>query len=227
MSTPENNTAPTNLTIALVDDHNLFRKGLVSLIEMIDEDINILFEAENGIEMQRHLQSGLIPDIILMDINMPDMDGFESVNWLNKNLPSIKVLVVSMVEKEESIIKMLKLGVKGYLSKDVEPEELSDALNAINSKGFYYTDFITGKLVHTLQQDHEIATAPKPLALNDNEIKLLQLSCSELTYAQIAAEMFLSPKTIENYRYALFEKLEVKSRVGVVLYAVKHGYVKL
>lgn len=226
MNTSKKNSSTGKLSIALVDDHNLFRKGLVSLIEMIDADIQILFEAENGIEMQQHLLNGLIPDIILMDINMPDMDGFESVKWLNKHMPGLKVLVVSMVEKEESIIRMLKLGVKGYLSKDVEPEELKDALNAVNSKGFYYTDFITGKLVHTLQQD-ENAALTKLVALTDNEIKLLQLSCSELTYAQIAAEMFLSPKTIENYRYTLFEKLEVKSRVGVVLYAVKHGYVRL
>lgn len=212
------------ISIALVDDHTLFRKGLQGLIEMVDDTIDILFEADNGIDMQKKLHPANLPDIILMDINMPEMDGFESVIWLNKNYPGIKVLVVSMVENEESIIRMLKLKVKGYLSKDVEPAELGAALKAIMSKGFYYTDFITGKLVHTLQNEQEREML---VALNEKEKKFIQLACSELTYNDIAGEMFVSPKTIDGYRNNLFEKLAVKSRVGLALYAVKHGLVKL
>lgn len=215
------------LKVASVDDHRLFRKGLLSLIEMIGEDIEVLFEADNGVDMQQKIDADNLPDIILMDISMPEMDGFESVSWLNKNHPSIKVLVVSMVENEESVIQMLKLGVKGYLSKDVEPQELHNALSAINSQGFYYTDFITGKLVHTLQQDAGIALAQDELALTKKEVTFIQLACSDMTYIDIANEMFLSPKTVDGYRTSLFEKLQVKSRVGLALYAVKHGYIKL
>ena len=212
------------ISIALVDDHTLFRKGLLGLIEMVNDNIEILFEADNGLDMQKKLQPENLPDIILMDINMPEMDGFESVTWLNKHYPAVKVLVVSMVENEESIIRMLKLKVKGYLSKDVEPAELGEALHAIMSKGFYYTDFITGKLVHTLQNEHEKESL---VALNEKEKKFIQLACSELTYNDIAGEMFVSPKTVDGYRNNLFEKLTVKSRVGLALYAVKHGLVKL
>lgn len=215
------------LSIALVDDHTLFRKGMISLIEMIGGHIKILFEADNGIDMQQKLDASCLPDIILMDINMPGMDGFASVKWLKKNYPKIKVLVISMVENEESIIKMLKLGVKGYLSKDVEPQELSNALAAINSRGFYYTDFITGKLVHTLQNEEEKSNAMGLLSLNEKETKFMQLACSDMTYIDIANEMFLSPKTIDGYRNSLFDKLHVKSRVGLALFAVKHGFVKL
>jgi two-component system, NarL family, invasion response regulator UvrY len=215
------------LSIALVDDHRLFRKGLVSLIEMVGNNIQILFEADDGLDMQKKLNPSNLPDIILMDINMPGMDGFSAVKWLNKNYPGIKVLVVSMVEQEESVIKMLKLGVKGYLSKDVEPDELRNALVAINSQGFYYTDFITGKLVHTLQNESGKSSEADSIPLNQKEIKLIQLACSELTFNEIAAELFLSPKTVEGYRYALYEKLQVKSRVGLALYAVKHGIVEL
>lgn len=218
--------APLQISIALVDDHTLFRKGLISLIEIIGGNIKILFEADDGIDMQSKLKGTQQPDIILMDINMPGMDGFASVSWLNKNHPNIKVLVVSMVEHEESVIKMLKLGVKGYLSKDVEPGELYNALVAINSKGFYYTDFITGKLVHTLRNEAG-HPALSPISLNEKETKFIKLVCSDLTYNEIATEMFLSPKTIDGYRNNLFEKLEVKSRVGLALYAVKHGMVKL
>jgi len=216
--------AQQKIAIALVDDHRLFRKGLLGLIEMVDDQVDVLFEADNGLDMQKKLQPDNLPDIILMDINMPEMDGFESVSWLNKNYPKIKVLVVSMVENEDSIIRMLKLKVKGYLSKDVEPAELGAALKAIMSKGFYYTDFITGKLVHTLQNEQEKEML---VTLNEKEKKFIQLACSELTYNDIAAEMFVSPKTIDGYRNNLFEKLLVKSRVGLALYAVKHGLVKL
>ena len=212
------------ISIALVDDHRLFRKGLLGLIEMVDDNVDVLFEADNGLDMQKKLNAENLPDIILMDINMPEMDGFESVTWLNKHYPAVKVLVVSMVENEESIIRMLKLKVKGYLSKDVEPAELAAALKAIMSKGFYYTDFITGKLVHTLQNEYEKESLA---VLNEKEKKFIQLACSELTYNDIAGEMFVSPKTIDGYRNQLFEKLSVKSRVGLALYAVKHGLVKL
>ncbi len=217
------------MRLALVDDHRLFRKGLLSLLEMVCNDCIILFEADNGIDMQKKIDLKNQPDIILLDVNMPAMDGFACVEWLTVNFPSVKILVVSMIEKEESVVKMLKLGVKGYLSKDVEPKELGDALQAVMNKGFYYTDFITGKLVHSLQHasDGEITNSVPLHFINERENDFLQLACSELTYNEIAAKMFLSPKTIDGYRNSLFEKLGVKSRVGLALYAVKHGLFKL
>src|SRR6478735_1690808 len=131
--------------LALVDDHTLFRKGLISLIEMVNTNYLILFEADNGKDLQQKISKDREPDIILMDIHMPDMDGFETVQWLNENYPLVKILVISMVQKEETIVKMLRLGVKGYLCKDVEPKELGEALHSVMNKGYYYTDFITGK----------------------------------------------------------------------------------
>ena len=166
------------MRLALVDDHRLFRKGLVSLIEMVCTDCDILFEADNGVDLQKKLIKGNEPDIILMDVNMPQMDGFATVQWLNENYPLIKILVVSMIEKEESIVRMLQLGVKGYLSKDVEPEELGEALNAVMNKGFYYTDFITGKLVHSLQNDNDSnkKTSAAIQSMNDREKDFLKLA---------------------------------------------------
>jgi len=164
-----------------------------------------------------------------MDINMPHIDGFAAVQWLNENFPLIKILVVSMVEKEESILRMLKLNVKGYLNKDVEPKELGEALDAVMNKGFYYTDFITGKLVHALQMENsqQIINVAEVATISNREKTFLALACTELTYSEIAEQMFLSPKTIDGYRSSLFEKLKVKSRVGMALYAVKHGLVQL
>lgn len=218
-------THPT-VNLALVDDHKLFRKGLISLIELVSTKYHILFEADNGADLQQKIGPENLPEIILMDVNMPKMDGFASVEWLKEKYPAVKVLVVSMVEKEETIVKMLKLGVKGYLCKDVEPKELGEALEAVSNKGYYYTDFITGKLVHSLQNGNgekqkELEINP----INNQEKQFLELACSELTYAEIADKMCLSPKTIDGYRNSLFEKLKVKSRVGLVLFAIKNRLV--
>lgn len=217
------------MRLALVDDHTLFRKGLINLIELVCSDCEILFEADNGFDLQQKITKEKEPDILLLDVNMPKMDGFATVQWLTENFPLVKILVVSMVEKEESIVRMLKLGVKGYLSKDVEPQVLGEALNAIMNKGFYYTDFITGKLVHALNSNNnpdKVKTDALRL-MNDREKDFLRLACSELTYNEIAGKMFVSPKTVDGYRNALFEKFNVKSRVGLVLFAIKSELVVL
>ena len=217
------------MRLALVDDHTLFRKGLINLIELVCSDCEILFEADNGVDLQQKITKANEPDILLLDVNMPKMDGFATVQWLTENFPLVKILVVSMVEKEESIVRMLKLGVKGYLSKDVEPQVLGEALNAIMNKGFYYTDFITGKLVHALNSNNnpdKVKTDALRL-MNDREKDFLKLACSELTYNEIAGKMFVSPKTVDGYRNALFEKFNVKSRVGLVLFAIKNELVVL
>lgn len=214
------------IRLALVDDHKLFRRGLISLLEMVNTNFTILFEADNGFDMQTKIDPQNLPDIILMDINMPGMDGFASVEWLAKSFPQVKVLVISMIEEEVSIVRMLKLGVKGYLCKDVEPEELGEALNAIMNKGFYYTDFITGKLIHSLQGGDEESDAGA-IELNEREKEFTLHACSELTYSEIAAKMFVSPKTVDGYRNMVFGKLNVKSRVGLVLYAVRNSLFRL
>lgn len=214
---------PTKL--ALVDDHTLFRKGLISLIKMVDVNYQILFEADNGLDLKEKIDKDDLPDLIIMDVNMPDMDGFASVEWLNENYPQINILVLSMIEKEDSIIRMLKLGVKGYLSKDVEPKELGEALDAILKKGFYYTDFITGKLVHSIQHEDKKLLSEKFKQISDREREFLKYACTDLTYNEIASKMFLSPKTIDGYRDALFNKLKVKNRVGLALFAVSNGIV--
>ncbi len=220
--------ANKTITLALIDDHTLFRKGLISLIEMVGEQYSILFEANNGKEMQEKIDKKNPPDIVLMDINMPGMGGFESVKWLKEHYPLVKVLVISMVENEETVVRMLKQGIKGYLCKDVEPRELREALQSIMNKGVYYTDFITGKLVHSLQNEDlkEENKNSSPL-INEREMHFLEFVCSEMTYNEIAAKMYLSPKTIDGYRDSLFEKLNIRSRVGLALYAVKNGFVKL
>jgi len=193
---------------------------------MVCEEAIILFEADNGLQVQEKLKSIGHPDLILLDVHMPSMDGFATVEWLVQNHPEIDVLVVSMIVHDESIIRLLKMGVKGYVGKDVEPEVLGVALRSVRDKGFFYTDFITGKLIHVLRQD-VIPKAITTPSITAKEKAFLQLVCTDLTYAEIAARMYLSPKTIDGYRDAMFEKYGVKSRVGLAMYAIKQKWVEL
>lgn len=214
------------IKLGIVDDHNLFRKGLISLIHKLNTDFNILIEAESGLILKEKLNPNNLPDIILLDINMPDMDGFETVKWLHSTFPSIKILVISMIGKEHTMIQMLRMGVKGYLSKDVELKELGEALEAIYKKGFYYTDFITGKLVHSFQHGiPEIQSILEFHELKDREKEFIPLACSELTYKEIADKMCVSEKSVDSYRNTIFSKLHLKSRVGLVIHAIKRGWV--
>lgn len=218
---------PAKIQIAIVDDHQLFRKGLIGLLQLQGDRYELLLEAENGEDLLLQMAQGKIPDVILMDINMPGMNGFACMKLLNESYTDCKVVIISMVEREEVIMQMLRMGVKGYLTKNVNPAELLQAIEQVIQKGYYYTDFITGKVIHSIQNDDPLNSLQKQLhpALNDREQEFLQLACSELTYQQIADKMFLSPKTIDGYRMALFEKLDVKSRTGLVLFAVKNGLV--
>lgn len=219
-----------NITISVTDDHTLFRKGLISLIQSLGSNYKIVLEAANGNDFIEQIQkSTQLPQIAIMDINMPGKNGFETVIWLNENHPGIKVLVVSMIEKEETIVRMLKMGVKGYLSKDVEPQDLQIAIDSILKKGFYYTDFITGRLMHSLQQDSVKDIVPKlPIEeVTSKEKEILKLFCSEMSYKEIGHALELSTRTVETHKDNLCKKLNATSRIGLVIYAIKNGIIEL
>ncbi|WP_338870104.1 response regulator transcription factor [Spirosoma sp. SC4-14] len=212
-------------TIAIVDDHQLIAKAITSLINRMD-DYEVIYEAENGLELIRHFNLNIIPDIVLLDVNMPKMDGYETSLWLKNNYPEVKVLVLTMNDKEEVIVKMLRNGARGYILKDCKPSELKQALDAIVKKGFYYTEYITDKLIKSLNPDH-IIDPIQALGLNERELNFIQLACSELTYAEIADQMCVSPRTVDGYRESLFQKLNVKSRVSLALQAIRLGIVPM
>lgn len=211
-------------TIALTDDHVLLRKGLASLVQNLG--YTVILEVDNGRELIDKLQAGAEPDLVLMDINMPVMDGYEATRWIKDNKPLIKVLALSMYDDENAIMKMLRSGARGYILKDSEPSELRMALDAVAQKGYYYSELVTGKLIHSINHADENGNGSL-VKLNDREMEFLRLACSELTYKEIAAEMHLSPRTIDGYRDALFEKLDIKTRTGLAIYAIKNGIVRI
>lgn len=218
---------PPKANVVLVDDHSLLRNGLASLIKSFGS-YNVLFEADNGKDFISKLKPKQLPEVVLMDINMPEMDGYEACLWLKNNHPAIKVLALSMYDNENSVIRMFKAGAKGYILKDCDPSELQMALDNVVLKGFYYSEMVTGKLIHTINTlDEEDSQTKNVIQLSEKEITFLKMVCTELTYKEIAEKMFLSPRTIDGYRDDLFHKLNVKTRVGLVMYAIKHSIVNI
>jgi DNA-binding NarL/FixJ family response regulator len=212
--------------IALVDDHVLFRKGLAALISYFPS-YKILFEAANGKDFIRQLKLYNAPDIVLLDINMPEMDGYSTASWLRINYPEVNILALSTMDAETAIIKMITSGAKGYVLKDAEPEELKRAFDEVISKGYFYNDLVTRKVMQSLSALSSNSKISDFVKLTEREMEFLKYTCTEKTYNEIAAEMFVSPRTIDGYRNSLCEKLQLKSRTGLALYAVKNGIVKI
>jgi hypothetical protein len=210
--------------ILLADDHLLLRDALSSLINTFDEFM-VIRSVGNGRELISAIQEGIRPDLIVLDLNMPLMDGFETARWLFKNHPTINILILTMYDSEIALIRLLQSGVKGFLKKDTHPSELRHALKSVAEEGYYYSHNTTGKLATLFQKNPDNHSFIEKALLTDIEIDFLRLASTDMTYKEIAAKMKITPRAIDGYRDSLFEKLDVKSRVGLAIYAVKNGIV--
>lgn len=210
--------------IIIIDDHLLFARSLAGLIDSYEEyTVKHIFN--NGSELVDKFSSGLKePAVILLDINMPIMDGIATMKWLKKYHPKAKVLALSMEDNEQTILAMLRNGAKGYLLKDIQPIFLKKALDSVIEHGFFHTQEVTKVLMNSLNSDNEKTNR---IQLKDVELQFIKLACEEKTYKEIADEMCKSPKTIDGYRQHLFEVLGVKNRIGLVMYAIRNGIVSL
>ncbi|MDE3234653.1 MAG: response regulator transcription factor [Bacteroidota bacterium] len=209
--------------IGLVDDHQLFIKSLGLMLATFNS-YDVVVEASNGKELQdKFVTLKVLPDIMLIDVTMPVMDGIQTAEWLHKEYPAIKLVALSMNDNDDSIIAMLKAGCCAYLLKDTHPSELEKALHEIDTKGYYNGDasninFRRLLLTESRNEQNQIT---------EREKEFLQYACSDLTYKQIAAIMNVSERTVDGYRESLFEKLNVQSRVGMALEAIRKGFVNL
>jgi DNA-binding NarL/FixJ family response regulator len=218
------------LTLCFVDDHNLVRKGLIKLVEArnTNNKYRILFEAENGVDFQEKLKTYGTPNIVFMDVDMPKMDGYQTVKWIRSNLTNIKIIVVTMFDSEETVIRMIRHGIDGYITKDLEVDDMHKALEQVaQGKGFYppFVAKIMAENIGRITAAGVIKTGPLA-GVSDRERTFLQFVPSDLTYDQIAHKMHVSPKTIDFYRKSLFEKFGVKSRQGLTSYLYKNGILK-
>ncbi|VFA43445.1 response regulator [Chryseobacterium indologenes] len=208
-------------SIVIVDDHILIAKALEGIIGNFNE-FEVIYVCENGKDLIQKLGDGNpIPDIILLDISMPIMDGFETSVWLTKNHPDIKIMALSMQGDDNSVIKMIRSGAKGYLLKNTHPKDLETALTRLNTDGFFYPEWASKIIFSNLNKDKQTETT---IRISEREKEFLKYTVTELSYKEIADKMCCSPRTVESYRDQLCEKLELKTRVGLAVFAIKNGF---
>lgn len=206
--------------IALVDDHRLFRSGIASLIETFP-DYQVIFEASNGKEFCEKIGPALMPDIVILDLSMPVMDGVATAEWIKKNHPKIAVIVLSMHQDPEKVVALVRSGIKGYLLKDSEPGEFKIALDTVAADDIHFPTFVTRHLVNNYANSFDASS------LNRRELEFIRHCASELTYREIAVAMGVSERTVDSYRDQAFIKINVKSRVGLVLYGIKKRIIEV
>ena len=214
----------TPVNIMLADDHVLLRNTLGRFLES-EERFRVTDVLNDGQELMERIKEGRKPDVVLLDLNMPRMDGFETSRWLSKHHPDVKILVLTMYDSETALIRLLQDGVRGFLKKDAHPNELKHAIITVAEDGYYYTHNTTGKLAAFFRKSKDNRGSLEKSLLSEREIEFLKLAATDLTYKEIAMKMHVSTRNVDNFRDVLFEKLDVKSRVGLAVFAVRSGIV--
>ncbi len=206
--------------VVIADDHSIVCSAITSMVNSFQK-FEMLYEVNNGKELLSKFRfANNRPDLVLLDLNMPIMDGFETLKKLQSDFPDVKVIGLSMNDDEESYMKFIELGGNGFVSKIAKKQLLEEAMLSVIEKGYFYTEEMTNSLFRKLKQEKET----DKILISKREKELLKWIGDDLTYQEIAEKMFLSPKTIDGYRNSLFQKLDIKSRTGLAIFAIKHGY---
>ena len=212
------------IQVAIADDYKVFREGLKKCISG-DKKFKLILEAENGQELISTFEKN-IPDVVIMDLRMPIMDGIEATQMIRRKYPDVKVLVVTMYEQDEFITHLMKIGANGYLLKNTEPDEIRKSIYAVYENGYYFHDLINNTLLKKLVIENNI----KPffnqnVELSEKEHEVLKLICEEKTADEIAKKIFLNPQSIELIRQQLIEKVGVYNTAGLIMFAIKNGII--
>ncbi len=214
----------SKIKIAIADDYKIFREGLKVGLSA-DENLEVLLEADNGEDLLKGLEVQT-PDVIIMDLKMPIMDGLEATKAVRKKYPSIKVLVVSMYDDDKFIIHLMENGANGYLLKNAEPDEIRRSIYAVHENGYYFNDLVNKALLKKLVLKNNLKPSfNQNIELTEREQEVLKLICEEKTAAEIGKQIFLSPRSVEGIRQRLIEKVGVRNSAGLVMFAVKNGFV--
>jgi len=214
------------IRLGIADDHKIFRNGLKATLED-NPDFDLIVEASNGKQLIAQLGVN-VPDVILMDIKMPEMDGIQTTAQVKQRYPNVKVLALSMFNEDKYIVDMMKAGASGYLLKNAEPEEIIEAISTVYHKDYYFNEHLSVTLIKQLAGNSQAGNAALSLGdFNEREIEVLRLVCQEYSNQEIADKIFLSVRTVEGYRARLFEKTRSKNLVGLVIFAVKTGIISV
>ena len=214
------------INIVVTDDHKLFRKGIKALLSDFDF-VKETYEAGNGIELLELLkETKPQPDVVLLDLRMPGMDGIEVTPKIKELYPELKIIILTMEDDEQFILHMINEGVNGYLLKNADPDELEIALVKVMEKDFYFSDDISTLVFRNFKNKRKYNSSLLP-HLSHRESQVLELICKEFTAAEIADKLGLSVRTIEGFRRKLLDKTGTKNMAGLVVYALKNNLVLL
>lgn len=214
----------TVIKVAIADDHALFRTGVKTSLSA-RKDIQMIAEAENGMQLLNLLKH-IKPDVILLDIHMPIMDGYTTLPEIKKLYPEMKVIMLSMNNDASIITKMMEIGANSYLTKESDSETIYQAIRTCYEQEFFFNDLTNKALLNGLRTKRPSENATPDVHLTDKEVTILKLMCEEKSTKEIADMVDLSPRTVEAIRDKLKTKTGVKSMAGLVMYAVKAGIVE-
>lgn len=213
-----------NIRVAITDDQVLFRRGMASIINTF-ENISIVLEADNGRILLDSLQgTEPIPDVVLLDLSMPELNGIETTKLLHVHYPSIKIIILSVYGEDRFVTHLMELGVNAYLFKNVEPEEVERAIRTVIDKDFYFNEAFLNAMKNRLTNKRQKITLTDniPSTLTSREIEVLNLICKQRTAQEIADQLFISVRTVDGHRNNLLEKTGARNSAGLVLFAIKH-----
>jgi DNA-binding NarL/FixJ family response regulator len=212
------------IKIAIADDSVIFRDGLKLSLNQ-DKNFELILEAGNGKELLAGIEKNL-PDVVLMDLKMPVMDGMEATQAIKKRFNAVKVLAVTMYEDEKFIVHLMETGANGYLLKNAEPEEIRRAIYAVVENGYYFNDLVSKALLKKVVVKQDLKPSfNKQIEFTDREQDVLKLICLEKTSVEIGEAIFLSPRSVEGIRQQLLDKIGVRNTAGLVMFAVRNGYI--
>lgn len=209
------------IKIALADDQLLFRKGMMALIRQFD-DMEIVLEASSGNQLLRALSDqAVLPDLVLLDISMPDGNGLETLQQLKKKYPAIRIIMLTIHEEEKFIVKLIDAGANAYLAKNTEPVILEEAIRSVMATDFYFSKAMLDAMRHAYKYNKNKIQVDDPDGLTSREKEILLLICKEYSSPEIAARLFLSERTVEGHRNHLLQKTGARNAAGLVIYAVQ------
>ncbi|MEA5405533.1 response regulator transcription factor [Arcicella sp. DC2W] len=214
----------TKIRIAVTDDHALFRRGLVSLLSLND-DFEVVLEASNGQELIDNIAE-THPNIVLMDLNMPILDGIRATERIKKQFPKVKIIVISMHDEDKFVTHLMSLGANGYLLKDAHPDEVENAIYTVFKEDYYYGPFLVKVMHNRMINKPEKKTENQlsiQIGISDRELEVLEHICQGTTTQNIAEMLCLSARTVEGHRNRIMEKTGTKNVAGLVAWAVRNG----